>query len=175
MTKRWLWILAVGVFVACSDSTEASESDSVAPTTLQLQRSTSEMSARILGRAQNDDDADVRIALRETKGVAAHPASLVCGARTESSGIGVPGISRPIADRTGSKAAVSSSSFPRLLPELGASGEARGRSSGCHRIPALRGRGPVPPRLARRVTREPRWVKTSSVAPSSTGETFLNN
>ena len=67
----------VGVFVACSDSTEASESVSVAPTTLELQMSNFEISARILGPAQDDDDADVRIALRETNGVAAHQASLV--------------------------------------------------------------------------------------------------
>jgi len=77
MMKRWFWILLVGVFVACSDSTEESESDSVAPTTPELQRSTFEMSARILGPAENDDDADLRIALRETNGVAAHLNSLV--------------------------------------------------------------------------------------------------
>ena len=34
-----------------------------------LQRSTSEMSVRVLGPVQNDDDADLRIALRETNGV----------------------------------------------------------------------------------------------------------
>ncbi len=77
MSMRWFWILLVGVFVACSDSTEESESDSVAPTAPELQRSTFEMSARVLGPVQNDDDADLRIALRKTNGVAAHLNSLV--------------------------------------------------------------------------------------------------
>ena len=77
MMKRWFWIFLVCGFVACSDSTEESESDSVALTTPELRRSTFEMSARILGPAQNDDDADLRIALRETNGVAAHLNSLV--------------------------------------------------------------------------------------------------
>ncbi len=77
MMKRWFWISLVGVFVACSDSNEESEADSVAPTTPEVQTSTFEMSARILGPVQNDDDADLRIALRETNGVAAHLNSLV--------------------------------------------------------------------------------------------------
>ncbi len=77
MIMRWLCILLSGVFVACSDSNKETESDSLALTTPELQRASFEMSARILGPAPNDDDADLRIALRETSGVAAHPNSLV--------------------------------------------------------------------------------------------------
>ena len=77
MSMRWFWIVLVSVFVACSDSTEDTESDLLAPTTPELQRASFEMSARILGPAQNDDDADLRIALSETNGVAARLNSLV--------------------------------------------------------------------------------------------------
>ena len=77
MSIRWFWIMAVSVFVACSDSTGDTDSDLLAPTMLELHRASFEMSARILGPAQNDDDADLRITLSETNGVAAHLNSLV--------------------------------------------------------------------------------------------------
>ncbi|GMR24592.1 MAG: hypothetical protein BMS9Abin37_3158 [Acidobacteriota bacterium] len=79
MSARWFWIVLVSVVVACSDSTENTdtESDSRALTTPELQASSFVMSARILGPVQNDDDADLRIELIETNGVAAHLNSLV--------------------------------------------------------------------------------------------------
>ncbi len=77
MIMRWSWMLLVGVSVACSDSMQESESESLAPTTPELQRASFEMSARILGPVQNDDDADLRIVLTETNGVAARLNSLV--------------------------------------------------------------------------------------------------
>ena len=76
MSMRWSWILLVGVPVACSDSMQESESDSLAPTTPELQRASFAMSVRSLGPVQNDD-ADLRIVLTETSGIAARLNSLV--------------------------------------------------------------------------------------------------
>lgn len=72
---RFVVVLAITVSLACSGSIE--DTDSLGPTTPVLPRASFEMSARILGPVQNDDDADLRIALRETNGVAAHLNSLV--------------------------------------------------------------------------------------------------
>jgi hypothetical protein len=48
------------------------ESASPMPTAPSMERAAFDMSARILGPVQNDDNADLRIELRETSGVAAH-------------------------------------------------------------------------------------------------------
>jgi len=77
MSMRWFCMVLVSVVVACSDSTKDTESGLLAPTTPALQSASFEMSASILGPVQNDDDADLRIALSETNGVAAHLNSLV--------------------------------------------------------------------------------------------------
>lgn len=74
---RWLPILLFTLAVACSDSMSSDESDPLASTIPSLERSSFEMSARILGPVQHDDDADLRIALKENNGVAAHLNTLV--------------------------------------------------------------------------------------------------
>ncbi len=73
---RWLSISLLTLGLACSDSM-TTESDPLAATTPNLQSASFEMSARILGPAQDDDDADLRIALKETNGVAARLNTLV--------------------------------------------------------------------------------------------------
>jgi len=72
---RWLAVSFLTVYVACTEAMEVT--DSAAPTTPELSRAGFEMSARILGSVENDDDADLRITLRETNGVAAHLSALV--------------------------------------------------------------------------------------------------
>ena len=67
---RWILVSLLTVVAACSDS--QAPTDTVAPTSPDVQRASFEMSARILGPSQHDDDADLRIALKETSGVAAH-------------------------------------------------------------------------------------------------------
>lgn len=72
---RWLLVSLLAVAMACSDAMEATDNE--APTTPELSRAGFEMSARVLGLVQHDDDADLRITLKETNGVAAHLSSLV--------------------------------------------------------------------------------------------------
>ena len=75
MSMRFLLVSLLVSLVACSDAMTPSEPTT--PSNPDLQKAAFEMSARILGPAQNDDDADLRIALKEVNGVAAHLNALV--------------------------------------------------------------------------------------------------
>lgn len=66
---RWLSVLTLVVGTACSDG--ADDVSSSTPTTPELARAQFQLTARILGPVEHDDDADLRITLTETNGVAA--------------------------------------------------------------------------------------------------------
>ena len=63
--------LALTLGFACSDTTTEREEAPASPVAPSLARAAFDMSARILGPVQNDDNAEIRIELRETNGVSA--------------------------------------------------------------------------------------------------------